>query len=215
MQNSPAYSHYSLRRILAPATARLRLTPSPRSIICWQVLASLVLTLCFAVNLEAADGVWKWVDKNGVTHYSDQPVPGAKRLDLNTVQTYDSEEASIARPEASPSAAPAKAAPRAPITYQAVEILKPLHDQSIIATGGQVQVSVRVDPGVQAGHQLRIEMDGKAVSPPDSVATALDLTEVPRGTHTLSATVVAANGDVLIKSETITFHVIQPSIRRK
>ncbi|HTY50119.1 MAG TPA: DUF4124 domain-containing protein, partial [Steroidobacteraceae bacterium] len=32
--------------------------------------------------------VYKWVDADGVTHYSDTPVPGAVRTELGTVQTY-------------------------------------------------------------------------------------------------------------------------------
>jgi hypothetical protein len=156
--------------------------------------------------------VWKWVDKNGVTHYSDQPTPGAKRIDLNTVQTYDSQEAAI---QTSTSATPAKAAPRVPLAYEVIEIQKPVQDQSIIATGGLVQIALRVEPGVQAGHRIVIEMDGKVVSQPDSAATALDLNEVPRGSHTLTASVVTTTGEVLKQSDAVTFHVIQPSVRRK
>ncbi|HTE43041.1 MAG TPA: DUF4124 domain-containing protein [Steroidobacteraceae bacterium] len=170
--------------------------------------------LAILATSASAQGVWKWVDKNGVTHYSDQPTPGAKRIDLNTVQTYDAQEAAIPPSTSSTSDAPAKAAPRAPIAYELVEIQKPVQDQSIIATGGQVQIAVRIEPGVQAGHRVKIEMDGKVISQPDSAATALDLTEVPRGAHTLTASVVTTTGEVLKQSDAVTFHVIQPTTRR-
>src|SRR5215207_5500773 len=30
----------------------------------------------------SASDVWKWVDDKGVTHYSDQPVPGATKIEV-------------------------------------------------------------------------------------------------------------------------------------
>src|SRR3569833_225284 len=32
--------------------------------------------------------VYKWVDQNGVTHYSDQPNPGAEKLKVEAAQSY-------------------------------------------------------------------------------------------------------------------------------
>lgn len=170
----------------------------------------MVLTIGLLYGLGAsAEGVWKWVDKNGVPHYSDQPVPGAVRIDLN-VQTYQSSEAAIAPTSRS---APQQTPAKAPVAYNVIEIWKPADDQAIIATGGQVSVSVRVEPDVQAGHSLRLELDGVRVSEPDSRTTAFDLKEIPRGTHTLSASIVNRTGETLAVSTPVKFHVIQPTVR--
>ena len=32
--------------------------------------------------------VYKWVDENGVIHYSDQPHPGAQKMQIEPAQTY-------------------------------------------------------------------------------------------------------------------------------
>lgn len=157
-----------------------------------------------------ATTVWKWVDKNGVTHYSDQPVPGAVEVNVNA-QTYDASEAQI--PETQ------RSAPRTPPAQQAqytsVEIVSPSNEQTIVGTGGAVSVSVRVTPGMRYGHVLQIHMDGQLMSEPESNATSLQLTNVPRGAHTLTASITTPEGQVLLRSAPVTFFVQQPSVLRR
>jgi Domain of unknown function (DUF4124) len=154
--------------------------------------------------------VWKWVDKNGAVHYSDQPGPGAVRVDLN-VQTYDAKESKI--PSNRPITPQDSKTPVVP-TYQKIEILKPVNEETFIGTGGLVSVSVQVDPGVQTGHSLRLELDGQRVSEPNSTATEFQLKEVPRGAHTLLASIVTRDGQVMIQSTAVTFFVQQQTITR-
>jgi len=172
-------------------------------------IALAALCLLFAVHAALAEGVWKWVDKNGVPHYSDQPTPGAVRVDLN-VQTYDSAAATIP-----PGARPTQPKPAAaPVPYQLIEIWKPGNDQAIVGSGGEVSVAVRVEPEVQAGHSLRLELNGARVSEPSSTATTFELKNIPRGTHTLAASVVTGAGQTLIQATPVTFHVLQPVVKR-
>lgn len=50
--------------------------------------ALVVLGIALAVGAFAADGaIYTWVDKQGVTHYSDTPPPGAKPINIKTVPT--------------------------------------------------------------------------------------------------------------------------------
>jgi len=167
------------------------------------------LTLLAAGSAIAAT-VWKWVDKGGVTHYSDQPVPGAIQIDLS-VQTYDAAEATI--PVANRVAkSPNKAAAG---TYLNIEISQPANEQTITGTGGQVSVGVRIEPGMQPGDSVRLDLDGQRVSEPNSAATNFELKEVARGTHTLSASVVTSDGRVAIQSAPITFFMFQQTALRK
>jgi hypothetical protein len=174
----------------------------------------LLLTALAALTLLSgatalAQQVWKWVDKNGVTHYSDQPIPGAVPVDIK-LQTYSSDEATVPttpRPTATPSATPPAQ------QYELIEVWKPENDLAITGTGGQLSVSVRVLPRVFPGHSVRLELDGVRVSEPNSQATDFELTEIARGTHTLSASIVTRDGQTLIQGTPVTFHMILPVVR--
>jgi len=49
-------------------------------------IAAVVMLLVSGLALAAT--VYKWVDENGVTHYSDQPHPGAQKVTVAAPQTY-------------------------------------------------------------------------------------------------------------------------------
>ncbi|MBC7984820.1 MAG: DUF4124 domain-containing protein [Candidatus Obscuribacterales bacterium] len=152
-----------------------------------------------------AQTIWKWKDKNGVTHYSDQPGPNAVRVDLQ-VQTY--------QPEVNASAEPPRRDSQPAATYTSLTITAPANDETIQGTGGQVSVQLQVDPGLQSGHVLQVSFDGKNISGEGSTSLSYTLPEVERGSHTIQASVVAANGSTLISSNAVTFHVRAPSINR-
>jgi Domain of unknown function (DUF4124) len=172
----------------------------------------LVLVLAVLASSSAlAATVWKWVDKSGVTHYSDQPVPGAVQVDLLNVQTYDADEATI--PAANrPTKTTAKAAAA---TYQSIQISSPVNEHTFTGTGGQVSVSVQVNPALQSGDSVHLTMDGQAVSTPNSVATSFALKDVSRGAHTLVASVLSRDGQTLIQSTTVTFFIQQTSVQNR
>ena len=168
------------------------------------VALALALTVA-AVSPASAREVWKWVDKNGVVHYSDQPVPGAQRVDIS-IQTYESEQATI------PSTSRPTPRPGEPITYDAVTITEPANEQTFVNVEGAINVSVTVEPELRSGHSIRFEIDGRTVSPPESAASTLELKDVPRGEHTVRASIIDRTGKVLAQSQPVTFFVQQASV---
>ncbi|HEX7011723.1 MAG TPA: DUF4124 domain-containing protein [Steroidobacteraceae bacterium] len=165
----------------------------------------LLVLLAVAAPAFAAQTVWKWVDEQGVTHYSDRPVPGATKIEVNVGSRADSVSPGSTTPTTS------EPEPQGP-PYRDLEIWKPSQDETIVNTGGQVTVNVRVNPPLQSGHSLNLYLDGRLVEgfPPN--ATSFDLTEVPRGTHDVTVTVTDERGTRLQQSETVRFHVRQTSI---
>jgi hypothetical protein len=153
----------------------------------------------------AAD-IWKWVDANGVTHYSDQPVQGATKVEVRAGNVSQSNPASVA-----PSASSASE-PDAGPAYRDFAIYRPEVDQSIINTGGQVNVEIRIDPAVQPLHALSLYLDGKLVtgSPPNSLSYVL--TEVPRGVHSVTAVIRDQTGKTIQETAPVGFNVRQESI---
>ena len=120
------------------------------------------ITLLFCAALLAApfgtghaQAVWKWKDEKGVTHYSDQPGPGAVRVDLSS-QTYSSDEA---RTDIQVDNAP-RSRDEPAQSYNALQITSPQANQTMFASEGAVSVQVNVDPGLQPGHSIQILFDG-------------------------------------------------------
>lgn len=167
--------------------------------------ATLLLLVVLAAPALANQVVWKWVDKDGVTHYSDRPIPGATRVELNA--------GSRAEPSASPSSSvgsTTQSRAAAGPTYRNFEIISPRNDESVVNTGGRVDIRIRFEPSLQPGHTLHLYMDGRLVEGLAENAQDYNLNDVPRGTHSLVA-VINNRGTRVQQTSPVTFHVRQES----
>lgn len=151
--------------------------------------------------------VWKWRDASGVVHFSDQPVPGAEQVNVQSSSTY------TPAPAQSSASSQATSTP-ATVTYKNVEIWKPNAEETIANTAGLVGVGVRVEPALAAGHRLALYMDGRLVSGFPQQGTEYEMSEVERGAHTLVLAVVDAQGKQVTTSSPVQFYVRQPSVLR-
>jgi hypothetical protein len=151
--------------------------------------------------------VWKWVDAKGVTHYSDQPVPGAIKIEVRAGNISQARSA-----EPSPPSDESAADSQAAQGYATFQIIRPTSEQSIINTGGQVDVAISVVPQLKATHRLNLYLDGRMVTGFPRNATSYALTEVPRGAHNLTAVITDATGNTIQESPPVVFHVRQESI---
>jgi hypothetical protein len=78
---------------------------------------------------------------------------------------------------------------------------------------GQLDVTVSVDPPLQAGHQLQLYLDGEPVATLDPGNNQIRLSGVYRGAHTLEAEVLDQEGESLLRSDPLPFSVRQTSIQ--
>ena len=102
----------------------------------------LTLILCAFFAAAASAAVYRWVDEDGNTIYSDTPHPDGEEIHQPPVQTYKAQKIP---PKA---AAPVVAKPA---KYEAVEIVTPLADESIRDNTGEVVGYVRGIDGDIAG----------------------------------------------------------------
>lgn len=167
----------------------------------------LLLLAFFAIPAFAAQTVWKWVDEQGVTHYSDRPVPGATKVDISSSNQVDAS----ARTPSSPSSTPQSDTQSGPV-YRNFEIWKPADGETIINTGGQVTVNIRVDPPLQPGHELFLYLDGRLVEGHPPNASTYELKEAPRGAHSLVAVINNQRGERVQETAPVHFFVRQESI---
>ena len=153
----------------------------------------------------AAEDVWRWVDQDGVIHFSDRPHPGAERVQIGPVQ-------SCPAPELPPPRETTSDQPDAPASpYSRVEIASPAGGETLWNIGGELSVQVTVEPQLAGGHELRIYLDGNPAEGVSQGPGQVTLGEVYRGEHTLRAAIFDAEGRELASSETITFYVQQTS----
>ncbi|HEX2492253.1 MAG TPA: DUF4124 domain-containing protein [Steroidobacter sp.] len=170
---------------------------------------ALFLLAFLAVPALAGQTVWKWVDEQGVLHFSDRPVPGAAKVELASGSRADA----VASPPISSSSSEGQRPVPGPV-YRTLEITQPAQGESIINTSGRVTVTVNVEPGLQPGHQLTLYLDGSQVQgfPPN--ANSYELKDVPRGEHRLTASISDGRGARVQQSGAVTFSVRQESIAK-
>ena len=166
----------------------------------------LVALSLFALGGAAVSAVtYRWVDPQGVVHYSDTPHPGAQEIQLTGAQTYHG------APSAAPAAtAPATAAKANASAYQSCAITQPTPEASLYAPDS-VDISVRSSPSLREGDQIQVQVDGAPLQPMGD-GLSFQITQPERGTHAINAVVRDANGTVVCSAATVTFYVQRPSI---
>jgi hypothetical protein len=150
--------------------------------------------------------VWKWVDAKGVTHYSDQPVPGAIKIEVRAGNVSESRSA---QPLSNASDSDSQAQDAG---YRELQIVRPTNQQVIVNTGGQLDVEIGIAPPVQATHSLNLYLNGRLITGFPRNTQTYALTEIPRGMHSLTAAISDANGNTIQESPPVVFHVRQESI---
>ncbi|MDX1500624.1 MAG: DUF4124 domain-containing protein [Woeseiaceae bacterium] len=170
--------------------------------------ACLALLGILAAGLAVAAGAYRWVDEEGVVHYSDVPREGADYVDLSGYSATTGARIGPQRDSAQADAAQPAPADQ-PFEYQSIEIVSPAAEETLWNIEGTLNVSLALQPGLQEGHQVRVYFDGE----PRLVAgTSFTIDEVWRGVHNIQAEVIDATGRLMIRSQPNRFYVQQNSI---
>jgi uncharacterized protein DUF4124 len=163
----------------------------------WKVFTLMLL----AWPLAFAGPIYKWVDENGVIHYSDQPHENAQKIQLGAVQTYKATH--YAEPAAAATAAP-------PLSYKCA-VTSPA-DQQTFPNADTVAVRAQVDPPQSEDAQIFVMLDGRMVTGQPTDGVQFMLNNVDRGEHNVSIVIRDLAGKVACQSPSVTFFVRQPSV---
>lgn len=149
--------------------------------------------------------VYKWVDEEGVVHYTDKPPSeGAQPTKLPALQTYKGgTNPNLNRFDRRGTGA-SGAAPTVNL-----DIVTPSHDETF--RDRTVPVAVMVTPQLKPGQRLVYLLDGVPVSEP-TTQTSYAMTEVDRGTHTIGVTVIDDAGNEHGSAPPVTVHVKPPQV---
>jgi Domain of unknown function (DUF4124) len=159
--------------------------------------------MCLGCTVAPGATVYKWVDDNGVVHYSDQPHENAQKVELKASQTYSAPKlpnTPVPRP-------PEKSAPY----YQSCAISTPENDQ-VFPNATSVTAGVNVIPAVRPGDSAVVSLDGLRVPGVPASGGQFSISPIDRGTHTIQVVIQDAKGNPVCQSKSVTFHVQQPSL---
>jgi hypothetical protein len=173
------------------------------------VVAALAVTGLASLVPAAAQTqtAWRWVDKDGVVHYSDQPQPGATRVELQRSQAPQTAE-TPAGPPGQPGTPPAPPPARAPEPPATCAITSPVADQVFVAVE-----SVTIAYAGPAGGTARLLLNGQAVQRVAS-GTAFVVSPISRGTWSAVVAIEGAgdSGTQACQTAPVAFYVRQPSV---
>jgi hypothetical protein len=178
-------------------------------------LALLIGFLVVAGTAVAAT-TYRWVDDQGVTHYSDQPHAGAEKLQLAQPQTYSNapapSQSSGNRADAGNARSPAPANNRpadGAQHYESCSITQPAEDEVLFDPA--MTVRGQVTPSLRAGDKVVLVFDTASMEAPSPGQLEFHIEPVERGTHSLSLQVRDATGKVVCQSQAVNFHLRQAS----
>ena len=165
----------------------------------------LAIGLLTAFTVQAAV-IYKWVDADGVVHYSDQSSPGAERIVTsapNLAASGGSRNATAA----------ALSAPQRPaqggLNYTEFSITSPSPEQTFFGED-VVAVHLNLSPPLRPNQSITWHLNGKQLDyPPNAVSFALP--HLDRGTYALAATITDQQTSESQTSNSVTFFVHQPS----
>jgi hypothetical protein len=157
----------------------------------------------------AATTVYKWVDDNGVTHYSDQPHENAAKVEVREPTTFSAKSgpaSAVARASQGASAGTAPAA-----AYQSCSLSQPTPDQVFLSVYS-VTVVVNTSPSLRPGDRVVVTLDGRPLTDQAAAATSITINPIDRGTHSVEATIQDSTGQTVCSTSSATFHVRQASL---
>jgi hypothetical protein len=179
-------------------------------------VAILLLIGCATLALSEmgmAAETWKWKDANGVVHYSDQPVPGAERINVVAPKPSSSAPKPAAAPRVAATSPESNQATNQPaiVPYTRCVITAPDNDETFSAVNA-VTAGVLIEPALQSGHHIEVLLNGNSVQDWPKDAMGFVLKKLERGAYTISARVLDDFGGAVCSGPTINFYVRLPTV---
>jgi len=136
--------------------------------------------------------IYKWVDKNGQIHFTDQPVEGATVVKLNDNTRNQVKVVVPKQTSVSSSNTPATA----PHTQYHARISYPREEETIRNNEGNIALTVQLTPKPNVEPLFHLFMDGQPQGKAQKKSN-FTLLNVDRGEHTFVVHVMAADGEQL------------------
>jgi len=160
------------------------------------------------LSLPVAAAVYMEKDAEGNTVFTDRPSSeNAKPIKLTPPSIYKAP--AIPTPSDSPSTDQNNDAQG----YEFVTITHPADDSPIRENSGALEVNIDLIPALKPDHRFVLLLDG--IPATEGQGTTLRLQNIDRGTHTIQVQIVDDSNNVIISSESVTFHMLRVAIPRR
>lgn len=173
----------------------------------------LLIPLLFPLAGQADTAIYRTTDAQGNVIFTDAPPadghPG-ERVDVPPVNTTPAPQvrespAATASTESSESTGQKAQAP------PQVTITSPANETTIPQGPGNFSVTAQVSRPLQSGQRLQLRLDGEPRGEPQR-ETTWNLTNVLRGAHDLTVSVLGQDGETVTTSEPVRVYVLRPSV---
>ena len=95
-------------------------------------------------------------------------------------------------------------------SYTGFSITNPTNDQGVRANDGNVTIHMSIQPALQSGHMIVLNVDGEDGKSSNATSDlTMELENMSRGLHTIIAIVVDKDGNDLIKTAPVSFNVLR------
>jgi hypothetical protein len=160
-----------------------------------------VLLLLLMVCQTLAAEVYRWVDDEGRTHFSDRPAPAATPVPLSGHGPADSDPAA----DTAPASGAAVLGP-----YKAFEILSPEVNATLRPETESVPFNLLIDPPLLDSHRLSVVVDGSPIAVEAPNAAQLSLKGLGLGSHVAEAVINDPDGSLVARTPPVNFHLRKP-----
>lgn len=162
-----------------------------------------ILIIGFILPLLSYADIYKWVDKEGNTHFSDKGPLGAEKLILAPIQIYSApKEEEISKPQASQ--------PSQKINDYQLKINYPADKSTFRDEEGELEVMVGMASDLESEQKIRLLLDDKSIA--EVHALRIQIIGIDRGEHKLQAQLLDVNGQTIAASDLITFYMQRPRV---
>lgn len=166
----------------------------------------LILAIALWLSTNAFSEIYRSVDKDGNVTYSDHPDIDAEKMEFQELTTYTSPpQKQIKKAGNKKTGQTGNHAPDA--SYSGLKILSPASKDTIRDNTGSVAVQLQVTPKlrIKLGHRFVLSIDGKQVA--STTVPRYKLTNIDRGSHTLTAQIMNQKNKALTRPVSVSFHM--------
>jgi len=171
-------------------------------------LAKLALLSFLFTSISAHSEMYKWVDEDGNTHYSDiQPFKNAGEHispDLNTTPAVN-----IPKPQVTAEGSTSTKE----TVYKLFKVASPSNNATIRDNQGNFSIGLEIQPALNTkqGHYINVLLDNK-ITHNKLTSLSAQFSNIDRGTHQVSAVIKNKRGKTLLRTENISIHLHRKSI---
>ena len=159
--------------------------------------------------LVVAQTIYKHVDEDGNVTYSDEPMENAEEVKLAPLSVVEGSRRGVIEDQSAATGEEGEAEEEA-VVYTRFQINSPRQEEMFRGPNATITAVVQVIPALAPKHSMRYLLDGHSVAETRNVRVQLQ--DVVRGEHRLTAQIVDAEGNVQATAGPVTFFLQEPSI---